>query len=226
MKKTIDYYPNFISEEEAANFLKFYEKLDDKLLDGPRKHIGLIAGKTGGYNRITHYQTPYSKGKYFPIDAVMDKIIDKFGDFIIGGITIKNMHWPLGVHTDAGTLIQYLKTTKLKVRPLRTFMIPLWWDCTFPVKTYFFSTPAEYNEPSFNDYAEDLPKYIKQEDGDIQQFQSVDFSVKKILEWKNPGDLLTWENYQHHCSNDANRDKQDGNCFKKYLVIWTVKEYT
>jgi hypothetical protein len=58
-----------------------------------------------------------------------------------------------------------------------------------------------------------LPGYAPQ-----YQEESKNYSVRQILEWQCPGDLIAWENFQFHCSSQLGSWQYDRTAWVKEFI--------
>ena len=101
-----------------------------------------------------------------------------------------------------------------------TFLIPLWWKDGHTPGTAFYSCPANLNEPLYTDMPDILPAY-----SDQYTEEARNFSVRKIIKWESPGDLIAFESFQWHGScqwGDVTYDRETWS--KEFLSIETWRE--
>lgn len=127
-----------------------------------------------------------------PLLQIIDDLKRDFGDFEIYMSSVRYMNYPFPPHTDVRSSETIIEQRKKHTNG-HVFIIPLWWDEEYQPGTAFFSSPPKLNEPMYVEHQDILP--MPKSDKITK-----DLSIKKIVKWKNPGDLLVWKNYQWHAS--------------------------
>jgi len=215
MEKQIIYTENYITIDQVDHIKKYYEDIGDSLLAsrGPYKHSKHKIGWSGCWDRQLHYENTDC-----PMFNIIDKLQKDFGNFEIYSSSIRYLSSPFLPHSDIETL-DWVSKNRHRTEGF-TFLIPLSWKKDYRPGTAFFNSPAKFNEPHYSDFPDILPKYS---DNFIDETKN--FSVRKIFEWKSPGDLIAWENYQFHCSCDFSNTVYDFDSWTKEFIsikVWKI----
>jgi hypothetical protein len=192
INKQIVYKKNYISLELVNEIREYFNNINDSLLhsNGPRTSEQAKLGWYGCWDRQLHYEKLDN-----PIHQVIKKLKADFGNFNICDSSIRYLSAPFMPHSDIKNN-QWLKEHRdAGDQEGFIFVIALWWKDGYTPGTAFFNNPANLNEPLYTDMLDVLPNY-----SDQYQEEARNFSVKEILKWESPGDLIAWENFQWHCS--------------------------
>jgi hypothetical protein len=192
MPKQIIYKRNYLSLDLVEEIREYFYRINDSLYAsrGPYDHVKSKLGWQGCWDRQLHYERDDN-----PIHRLIAKLKDDFGDFEIYESSIRYLSAPFLPHSDIRN-IDWLK--QYKINGYTTgfiFMIPLSWKENYSPGTAFFNSPANVDEPLYSEMLDILPSY-----SDEFVAESRNFSVKEIVKWESPGDLVAWENFQWHCS--------------------------
>ena len=221
MGKRTSYVKQFISTEEIAAIRGFYEKMDPAPSGGPWKSSTVRLGHEGAWDRSLHLDKPgLNPGK-----MIVDRLQRRFGLFDVYTSSIRYLAAPFAPHSDVISAEWLLKKRATGLLPGWKFLIPLAWIDGYNPKTYIFSSPPEHNEKLYSEYQHDLPYTVNDLDGSDR---SKNFSIKTILEWKDPGDLLAWEDFQWHCSSDPDGMKYNltdwRSACKEFISVETMRK--
>jgi hypothetical protein len=217
MRKKIIYKKKYISLSVVNDIKSYYEKINDSLLDsaGPYPNPKSKLGWASCWDRQLHYELPRS-----PIHKIVNQLKTDFGEFIIHDSSIRYLSAPILPHSDIRG-VDWLKENKSKgFKEGLTFLIPLWWKDGHTPGTAFYSCPANLNEPLYTDMPDILPAY-----SDQYTEEARNFSVRKIIKWESPGDLIAFESFQWHGScqwGDVTYDRETWS--KEFLSIETWRE--
>jgi hypothetical protein len=221
MGKRTSYVKQFISTEEIAAIRGFYEKMDPAPSGGPWKSSTIRLGHEGAWDRSLHLDKPgLNPGK-----MIVDRLQRRFGLFDVYTSSIRYLAAPFAPHSDVISAEWLLKKRATGLLPGWKFLIPLAWIDGYNPKTYIFSSPPEHNEKLYSEYQHDLPYTVNDLDGSDR---SKNFSIKTILEWKDPGDLLAWQDFQWHCSSDPDGMKYNltdwRSACKEFISVETMRK--
>lgn len=221
MGKRTSYVKQFISTEEIASIRGFYEKMDPAPSGGPWKSSTVRLGHEGAWDRSLHLDKPgLNPGK-----MIVDRLQRRFGLFDVYTSSIRYLAAPFAPHSDVISAEWLLKKRATGLLPGWKFLIPLAWIDGYNPKTYIFSSPPEHNEKLYSEYQHDLPYTVNDLDGSDR---SKNFSIKTILEWKDPGDLLAWQDFQWHCSSDPDGMKYNltdwRSACKEFISVETMRK--
>jgi hypothetical protein len=221
MGKRTSYVKQFISTEEIAAIRGFYEKMDPAPSGGPWKSSTVRLGHEGAWDRSLHLDKPgLNPGK-----MIVDRLQRRFGLFDVYTSSIRYLAAPFAPHSDVISAEWLLKKRATGLLPGWKFLIPLAWIDGYNPKTYIFSSPPEHNEKLYSEYQHDLPYTVNDLDGSDR---SKNFSIKTILEWKDPGDLLAWQDFQWHCSSDPDGMKYNltdwRSACKEFISVETMRK--
>jgi hypothetical protein len=192
---------------------EFYKDLNDKLSGGPSELGGEFKSieKEGCWDLPLRLELDDN-----PLHILLEMLKKSFGEFIIHDSSIRYLAYPFTPHTDIRSS-EWLLENRKKYNTGHTMIIPFAWEEGYNPGTAFFSSPPKDGEPLYVEKQDVLPKL--QNPGYAKHF-----SVKKIFHWKNPGDLLIWENYKFHCSthDPAWQYTDDKHC-KEFISIETFR---
>jgi hypothetical protein len=191
MKKII-YKNNYIPLELVSEIREYFDNINDSLLAsrGPKTSTKLKLGWYGCWDRNLHYEKLDN-----PIHRVVSKLKEDFGDFEITESSIRYLSAPFMPHSDIRS-VDWLNEYRNKGwKEGIVYLIPLWWKDGYTPGTAFFNNPANIDEPLYSDMLDILPEYSEEFKED-----SRNFSIREIVKWKSPGDLIAWENFQWHSS--------------------------
>lgn len=191
MKKII-HKNNYISLDFVNEIKEYFDKINDSpfLSNGPYPQIRTKLGWQGCWDRNLHHEKLDN-----PIHRVVSKLKEDFGNFEIYESSIRYLSAPFLPHSDIRS-IDWLNNSRSKgYKEGFVFLIPLWWKDGHTPGTAFFNSPANLDEPFYSDMLDILPNYSAEHSN-----ESRNFSVRKIIKWESPGDLVAWENFQWHSS--------------------------
>ena len=182
------YQESYISIEHAKKIKNYFDvTINDNFSNGPKPQNKFTHNFTGCQDRPLRLENSDN-----PLHVVIDKLKQDFGDFYLHTGSIRYMNYPFGPHTDIRTQ-EWLLEQRKNYNDGHIFIIPLWWEKNYTAGTAFFSSPPSQNEPLYIEHQSILPQAV--DDREIRNF-----SVKRLLYWKNPGDLIVWKNYTWHSS--------------------------
>ena len=217
MQKKIIYKKQYIPLSFVNEIKSYYEKINDSLLDssGPWPNPRSKLGWSGCWDRQLHYELPCS-----PIHKIVNQLKTDFGEFIIRDSSIRYLSIPFLPHSDIRG-VDWIKENKSKgFKEGPTFLIPLWWKDGHTPGTVFYSCPANLHEPLYTDMPDILPAY-----SDQHKEEARNFSVRKIIKWNSPGDLIAFESFQWHGSchwGNVTHDRETWS--KEFLSIETWRK--
>ena len=191
MKKII-YKNNYISLDFVNEIREYFNKINDSLFvsNGPYPHKKTKLGWQGCWDRNLHYEKLDS-----PIHQIVSKLKKDFGDFEIADSSIRYLSAPFLPHSDIRSVDWLSKRRNEGYNEGFIYIIPLWWKDGYTPGTGFFNSPANLDEPLYSDMLDVLPNFSTE-----YEEEGKNFSVREIVKWKSPGDLVAWENFQWHCS--------------------------
>lgn len=191
MDQDIVYLPNYISQNDVDDIRNFYDNINDSIYasQGPYQQNKNILGWQGCWDRNLYLQNKES-----PIHKLIARLENDFGHFHIYNSSIRYLAGPFLPHSDIVSN-DWLRSHKEQYREGYVFLIPLSWKKNYRPGTAILSSPPKLSEPLYEDVLEILPRY-----SDAHTEEMKNFSVKKILEWRSPGDLIAWKNFQWHTS--------------------------
>jgi hypothetical protein len=216
MQKKILHKKNYISLDLVNQVRSYYDSINDDLSasSGPYPVERAKLGYQGCWDRNLHYELPDS-----PIHQVVSQLKQDFEDFLIHQSSIRYLSAPFMPHSDIRSIGWLKKLRDDGHRPGFTFLIPLWWKKEYTPGTAFFNSPANINEPLYSDMLDILPKFA-----DSFERVSMNFSVREVVKWQSPGDLIAWENFQWHCScHYGNIEYNKQTWAKEFISIETWK---
>jgi hypothetical protein len=192
-EKKVCYKEQYISDFELSEIRDFYHvKINDSIYhsNGPYTQKNHKLGWQGCWDRSLHLEILDN-----PIHNLIAKLKDDFDDFIIDSCSVRYLSSPFLPHTDVVNLdwIQNIKQQNCKEGWI--FLIPLSFVDGYRPGTAFLTNPPDLSEPLYCEMLDILPNYSEQ-----HQQEMKNFSVRQVIEWKSPGDLIAWENFQWHCS--------------------------
>jgi hypothetical protein len=217
MQKKILHKKNYISLEFVNQIRSYYERINDSLLAsrGPSPKPQSKFGYQGGWDRQLHYEKTDS-----PIHQVIAKLKEDFGDFSIYESSIRYLSLPGMPHTDVENSA-WLKDYQTRgYRNGFTFLIPLWWNNSHTPATGFLNSPPNLDEPLYSDMLNILPTYAE-----THKEEARNFSVREIVKWESPGDLIAWENFQWHCSCHYGDVEYNTRTWVKEFILIKVWKY-
>jgi len=192
MQKQIIHKKNYLSSELVNEIREYFNNINDSIYHsgGPYAHEKAKIGWQGCWDRNLHYERVDN-----PIHQVVSKLKEDFGNFIIHQSSLRYLCAPVLPHTDITANEWLVKYRDQGYKKGYIFLIPLWWKEGFTPCTPFFNSPANVDEPLYSDLLDVLPNYSNE-----YQEEARNFSVREIVTWKSPGDLIAWENFQWHSS--------------------------
>jgi hypothetical protein len=192
MSKQIIYKPNYITIDEVNEIRDYFDKINDSLLAsrGPRTSVKNKLGWEGCWDRQLHWEKTDN-----PIHKVVTKLKNDFGNFEVAESSIRYLSAPFLPHSDVKSLewIEDQKKQNRKEGPI--ILIALWWDRCYTPGTAFYNSPPNLDELLYSEKLDILPNYSNEYQEDMRNF-----SVREIIKWQSPGDLIAWENFQFHSS--------------------------
>ena len=193
MKKIV-YRSGYISQEFVQEIRDYYENINDSLMasSGPYDSSKAKLGWMGCWDRQLHHELPDA-----PVHQLVSMLKKDFGDFEIYESSIRYLSAPVLPHSDIRDVEWLRKYRKDGYREGFIFLIPLWWEKGYQPATAFLNSPACLDEPLYQDMLDVLPNYS---DLPENNFEQKNFSVRSIIKWEKPGDLIGWENFQWHAS--------------------------
>lgn len=192
MKKRVVYQSQYITLDEVREIRSYFDEINDSLFAsrGPQPSEKNRLGWQGCWDRQLHYEKSDN-----PVHAVVDKLKKDFGNLQIAESSIRYLSSPFLPHSDVKTL-DWIENFKKKGRKEGfIFLIPLWWKEDYSPGTAFFNSPPDLSEPLYSEKLDLLPQFSEKYQEDMRNF-----SIREIIEWKSPGDLIAWENFQFHSS--------------------------
>jgi len=216
MEKCIAYKPKYITQSDVEKIRNYFNEINDSLLDsrGPYPNERNKLGWQGCWDRQLHYEKLDN-----PVHDVIDKLKKDFGDFQINDSSIRYLSAPFLPHSDVKSVKWINDQKKSGRREGFIFLIPLWWEENYFPGTAFFNSPPDLSEPLYNEKIDVLPEFSDKFQEDMRNF-----SVKKIIKWESPGDLIAWENFQYHSSCQFGNFVYDKNKWvKEFISIETYR---
>tara|TARA_B100000424_G_scaffold269129_1_gene265394 strand:- start:172 stop:819 length:648 start_codon:yes stop_codon:yes gene_type:complete len=184
------YKEKYVDNELLAEIKNFYAAVGGALTGGPvidNSDNCTIYGMDGCSDRPLRLE--YEKN---PIHKLIAKLKTDMGDFYIHEGSLRYLYYPFGPHSDVRTSEHLLESRK-KYRNGYTFLIPLQWKAGCKPGTAFFDSPPKEDQPLMIERDDVIPQ-LKNSN------YAKNFGIKKLMPWKNPGDLVAWMNYQYHSS--------------------------
>ena len=184
--KDIYFVESYVSREHTQEIKNYFdETVNDWFSNGPRTSDKWHQEWIGCFDRPLRLERQDN-----PLLPVIDKLKADFGNFDIFEASIRYMNYPFPPHSDVRDSETIMKQRKQHTAG-HVFIIPLWWQKGYKPGTAFFNSPPKLNEPMYVEHQDIFPK--AKSDKEVKEY-----SVKKIIKWKNPGDLVAWKNYQWH----------------------------
>ena len=172
-------------------------------------------GYQGCWDRSLHFEKLDN-----PIHLIIKKLKKDFGEFDYDThrCSIRYLSAPFLPHSDivSNESLKTLRDTGYKEGYI--FMIPLWWKDSYQPVTGFFNNPARLEEPLYIDSLDIFPEYA-----DAYREESKNLSVREIVRWQSPGDLIAWENYQWHGSGQIGQCEYDKKIWVKEFISIETK---
>ena len=192
--KNIVYKQNYISLDQVSAIREYFNKINDSLYAsaGPFASVKSKLGWQGCWDRQLHFEKADN-----PIHEIITKLKQDFGEFDYDSnrCSIRYLSAPFLPHSDIASIKSFKEFRKTGYKEGYIFIIPLWWEKNYRPVTGFFNNPAKLEEPHYSDVLDIFPEYLE-----TYQEESKNLSVREIIEWQSPGDLIAWENYQWHGS--------------------------
>ena len=204
----------YVPAELLAKIRSFIDKTNDKLVGGPIiRHVetGSDLMKEGGADRPLRLENIDN-----PIHDLIPLLKEDFGNFYIHTCSIRYIYYPYSPHTDVRNNEDLIKNRK-NYRHGYTFIIPLSWKSGCNPGTTFFDSPPKEGQELYVEHQDVLTKMQNES-------RNKNFGVKRLVSWKNPGDLVAWMNYQYHGSL-VNKDYpyNDNEWCKEFISIETFR---
>jgi len=180
----------YLDAELLGKIISYIDKRNDDLMGGPivdKAPNSSSIGMEGCSDRPLRLEDPDN-----PIHELLQKLKNDMQDFYIHTGSIRYLYFPYGPHTDIRSSEEMIEMRK-KYTNGYTFLIPLRWKAGYVPGTAFFDSPPKENQSLMVEHQESLPELQR-------KTASKNFGVKKLVTWKNPGDLVAWKNYRWHCS--------------------------
>ena len=198
MHNEIVYKEHYINESEVIAIKDYYKRINDALSGGPWVSDRVKLGYQGCWDKSLHLDQPSPVYSVWPgpVHALIKKLKQDFGNFYIHMTSIRYLAYPLALHSDIRDVEWLLDVKSKGYIEGYTFLIPLWFDKKCNPGTAFFNNPAKLSEPHYTEAQDVLPEMP-------DNSTTRNFSVKKIVNWNNPGDLIAWKNFQWHCSTQS-----------------------
>lgn len=212
----IEYRNQYLSLDTVTEIKKYFDIIGDNPFDsnGPRDFTPSKLGWQGCWDRNLHLERRDN-----PLHDVIEKLQRDFGDFVVCEGSIRYLCGPFLPHSDIRST-DWLRSAKLnRFRANYIFLIPLWWKPGYRPATAFYNNPARLDEPLYCEMPDILPAV-----SDDHQDWTKNFSVRQIVPWQMPGDLIAWENFQWHGSAGQDAPAYDKQIWiKEFLSIETWK---
>lgn len=215
--KQIVYKKNYISLDLVNEIRHYFDDINDSLMgsNGPYSSEKNKLGYQGCWDRQLHFEKSDN-----PIHQVIIKLKKDFGDFEYKSYksSIRYLSAPFLPHSDivSNESLKTLRTNGYKEGHI--FIIPLWWKDNYQPVTGFFNSPARLDEPLYVDKLDIFPEYA----GPYQE-ESKNLSVREIIQWQSPGDLIAWENFQWHASGQIGQFQYDRKVWVKEFISIETK---
>lgn len=203
---------DYVSLDDVKKIRRFYNAvIDDSFSGGPYSTEILKNGIAGCWDRPLRLDRGDN-----PLLPVIEKLHEEFGAFEIHTASVRYMAFPFGPHTDIRDT-EWLKKYRKDHDRGYTFLIPLSWKKEYQPGTAFFSCPPDDAEPLYEECLEWLPEHSA-----TGKSIEKNFSVKQIIKWQQPGELVAWKNFQWHCSlSPAGYVYDSKNWVKEFISIET-----
>jgi hypothetical protein len=180
----------YVDDELLGKIISYIDKRNDDLMGGPivdKAPNSSSIGMEGCSDRPLRLEDPDN-----PIHELLKKLKNDLQDFYIHTGSIRYLYYPYGPHTDIRSSEEIIEMRK-KYTNGYTILIPLRWKAGYVPGTAFFDSPPKENQSLMIEHQESLPELQR-------KTASKNFGVRKLITWKNPGDLVAWKNYRWHCS--------------------------
>ncbi len=186
------YKEKYLDDDLLGRIRTYFDELNDTLHGGPLKNTidplytsaPPMEGCSDKPLRLENADNPTHE--------LVKKLKDDWGDFHIHTCSIRYLYFPYGPHSDVRSSEDLLEQRK-KYKYGYTFLIPLSWKPGYRPGTAIFDSPPKQDQLLMAERQDVLPKLQKES-------ASKNFGIKRLMEWKNPGDLIGWMNYQYHSS--------------------------
>lgn len=180
---------NYISRQTALHIKDYFDNvINDSFSNGPKVTNKFTHKYSGCYDRPLRLERNDN-----PLHLLLEKLKKDFGDFYMHDGSIRYMNYPFGPHTDVVDQTWLLEQRQKTNSDGYIFLIPLWWEPKYTAGTAFFSSPPQREESLYIEHQNILPVASDSKD-------TKNFSIKQIVYWKNPGDLIAWKNFTWHSS--------------------------
>jgi len=176
----------YVDAELLGKIISYIDKRNDDLMGGPivdKAPNSSSIGMEGCSDRPLRLEDPDN-----PIHELIQKLKNDLQDFYIHTGSIRYLYYPYGPHTDIRSSEEIIEMRK-KYTNGYTILIPLRWKAGYVPGTAFFDSPPKENQSLMVEHQESLPELQR-------KTASKNFGVKKLVTWKNPGDLVAWKNYR------------------------------
>ena len=180
----------YVDADLLGRIISYIDKRNDDFMGGPivdKAPNASSIGMEGCSDRPLRLEDPDN-----PMHELLQKLKNDMQDFYIHTGSIRYLYFPYGPHSDIRSSEQLIEMRK-KYTNGYTFLIPLRWKEGYVPGTAFFDSPPKENQSLMVEHQESLPELQR-------KTASKNFGVKKLVTWKNPGDLVAWKNYRWHCS--------------------------
>jgi len=180
----------YVDAELLGKIISYIDKRNDDFMGGPivdKAPNSSSIGMEGCSDRPLRLEDPDN-----PIHELIQKLKNDLQDFYIHTGSIRYLYYPYGPHTDIRSSEEIIEMRK-KYTNGYTILIPLRWKAGYVPGTAFFDSPPKENQSLMVEHQESLPELQR-------KTASKNIGVKKLVTWKNPGDLVAWKNYRWHCS--------------------------
>lgn len=186
----IMHHPQYVAPQDVHNIRQWYHAVvADDFSGGPHETQHLPQGLTGCWDRPLRLDR-----EDCPLRPVISRLKEDFGAFDMHNGSVRYLGYPFSVHSDVRST-EWLQDYQRDHQRGYTFLIPLSWRADYQPGTAFFSSPPQEGEPLYQECLDVLPQYT-----DSHRSLTKNFSVKRIVQWQQPGDLVAWMNFQWHCS--------------------------
>lgn len=211
MADKFKFIESYYDVTEIKNY--FFNKIKDDLSGGPTKSKFSAYGYNGCWDIPLRLENDDN-----PIHQLIEKLKEDFGDFTIipTDASIRLMSYPFTVHSDlSSALLAHLRS--VGATTYKTFLIPLSWEQPSTPGTAFFNSPPRLDEPLYKEKLDILPHYSEEARSEMDRY-----SVAAIYKWKNPGDLVAWDDFVYHStldSHDYQYSLEPNNIAKKFISM-------
>lgn len=192
MPKKIIYRPNYISQDEVDAIRTYYDRINDSMKNsrGPQVNIKSKLGWQGCWDRQLHWERHDN-----PMHDIAQRLRKDFGDFEITESSVRYLSAPFLPHSDVKSLAWIENQKNQRKKEGMIILIALWWDQSYTPGTVIYSSPPNLDEQLYSERLDILPHFA-----DEHREEMRNFSIKEIIKWNSPGDLVAWENFQFHSS--------------------------